>query len=87
MTVRAEGHGILAGMVNKAVSGTRMSTVTKTKVVAAPLSDALFVIPDGWGRGKKWPSAADRRPFFSDVYPGRSNLFPPVGRCTPVRRI
>jgi hypothetical protein len=51
MTLGTEGHGILAGMVNKVVSGTRTSTVTK--VVFAPLSDGLFVIPDGWKHEKK----------------------------------
>lgn len=51
MTLKADGHGFLAGMVNKVVSGARTSTVTK--VAVAPLSDALFAIPDGWKRRKK----------------------------------
>jgi hypothetical protein len=51
MTLNVDGHRILAGMLNKLVSGTRTSAVTK--VVLEPLSDALFVIPDGWKREKK----------------------------------
>jgi hypothetical protein len=51
MTLKVDGHGLIAGMVNKVVSGTRTSTVTK--VAVAPLSDALFAIPDGWKRQKK----------------------------------
>lgn len=51
MTLNVDGHGILAGMLNKLVSGTRTSAVTK--VALEPLSDALFVIPDGWKREKK----------------------------------
>lgn len=51
MTTRADGKGMLAGLVNKAVSGTRTSTVTT--VAVAPLADALFTIPDGWKREKK----------------------------------
>lgn len=51
MNLKVDGHGMLAGIVNKVVSGSRTSTVTK--VTVAPLADALFEIPEGWKRQKK----------------------------------
>ena len=51
MNLKADGHGVLAGIVNKVVSGTRTSSVTK--VAVGPLSDALFGVPDGWKRQTK----------------------------------
>lgn len=46
-----EGKGILAGMVRKPLAGTRVTTATK--VEAATLDDALFVVPAGWKRESK----------------------------------
>ena len=49
--IGVEGKGVVAGMIRKATSGSRTSTVTS--VAAAPLSDATFEIPYGWKREKK----------------------------------
>ncbi|OFW05300.1 MAG: hypothetical protein A3H96_07630 [Acidobacteria bacterium RIFCSPLOWO2_02_FULL_67_36] len=51
MKMDVDGHGMVAGLVRKAIAGSRTSTV-KT-VATAPLDAATFAVPSGWKRQRK----------------------------------
>jgi len=51
MTIGVDGTGMVAGIVRRALTGTRVSTVTTIDVL--PLEEALFAIPADWKGDKK----------------------------------
>lgn len=51
LRTEVEGNGMLAGIVRKAATGTRI--VTATSIDGSPLEDRLFAVPEGWKRELK----------------------------------
>lgn len=51
LVVAVDGKGMLAGIVRKAMAGSRLTTVSK--IESTPVDDAVLVIPGGWKREAK----------------------------------
>jgi hypothetical protein len=51
LTTTVQGKGILAGLLRKVLSGSRVTTASR--VDSAPVGEALFAVPAGWKRELK----------------------------------